>query len=145
MTYLKTLAGVAALLSLTACDLTPGPSVPFAAGQTMDVARAAVDTCAVYAPRGGTLRVRTAYASTILYTPLGLLIPAVVGTAISEPDIRDRGEAAAVDRCLKTRGFSRRDLTPAEMLALDTADITTRSKLLDHFVMGGQLETFTGT
>jgi hypothetical protein len=108
----------------------------------MEVARAAVDTCAVYAPRGGRNRVTTMYVTNIV---LWGIVPGAVGTAIAEPGIRDRGEAAAVDRCLKDRGFSRRDLTSAEMNALDAADGSTRAKLLDHLVMGGQLETFTGT
>ena len=140
MTYAKTLLAVTGLAALTACG-GPGPSVPFAAGQNMEVARAAVDTCAVFAPRGGQRRVAVTYISSMIFTGI---IPGAIGTAINEPTIRQYGEAAAVDRCLKDRGFTRRNLTKAEMSALDTADPNTRAKLLDHLVMGGQLQNFTG-
>jgi hypothetical protein len=140
MTLLKTFAGLVGLTALTACG-QPGPSVPFAQGQNMEVARAAVDTCSVFAPRGGQNRVTTMYvANAVLWG----IVPGVIGTAIAEPNIRQRGQASAVDGCLEDRGFSRRDLTSAEIIALDTADPTTRAKLLDHLVMGGQLETFSG-
>lgn len=141
MTYIKTFLGMSGLAALTACG-GPGPSVPFAAGQNMEVARAAVDTCAVFAPRGGRNRVLTTYITSMVFTGI---IPGAVGTAINEPQIREYGEAAAVDKCLKDRGFTRRDLNDAEIAALDTADPTTRSRLLDHFVMGGTLATFSGT
>ena len=144
MKILKTFAGVAGLAALTACS-PPGPSVPFAAGQNMEVARAAVDSCAVFAPKGGQNRVTGAYVSTVLFTPIILIVPVAVGTAINEPVIRQRGEASAVDRCLKDSGFARRNLTTEEADALDAADLTTRSALLDHLVAGGQLETFSGT
>jgi hypothetical protein len=141
MTILKTLVGCAALASLTACG-EPGPSVPFAAGQTMEVARSAVDTCSVFAPRGGEKRVRTMYITNMV---LFGIIPGAIGTAVAEPGIRERGSAAGVDNCLETKGFERRNLKKDEVAAINAADEKTRAKLLDHFVMGGELETFSGT
>ena len=141
MTFLKTIVGCTVLASLAACG-APGPSVPFAAGQTMDVARSAVDTCGVFGPRGAQKRVQTMYITNMV---LWGIIPGAVGTAVAEPRIRERGAAAAVDDCLEAKGFERRDLNKEEIAALDSADPKTRAKLLDHFVMGGELETFSGT
>ena len=56
-----------------------------------------------------------------------------------------RKRAAAVESCMNDLGFARRELTEAELSALDSANPTTRSALLNHFVAGGQLETFSGT
>lgn len=141
MTFLRTFAGCAALVSMTACG-APGPSVPFAVGQNIDVARSAVDTCSVYGAGGANKRIQTMYITNMV---LWGIIPGAIGTAVAEPRIRERGAASAVDNCLENRGFSRRNLTKDEVAVLDGADPTTRRKLLDHFVMGGQLETFSGT
>ena len=141
MTLLKTLIGCSALAGLTACG-APGPSVPFSAGQTMDVARSAVDTCSVFGPRGGQKRVQTMYITNMV---LWGIVPGAIGTAVAEPRIRERGSAAAVDNCLEAKGFERRNLDKDEVAALNAADEKTRAKLLDHFVMGGELETFSGT
>lgn len=141
MNSFKTVIGSSALLALAACG-TPGPSVPFQAGSSVDVARQAVDECAVVAPKGGQERVNTTYVVNMV---LFGIIPGAIGTAAAEPSIRDNGEAAAVDRCLQTKGFDRRNLTDPEIAAINAADPRTRRAMLNHFVAGGSLESFTGT
>lgn len=127
------------LLTLTACSDLPGPSVPSQPGANLASARQAVYACAHKAPGGGQNAVVGSYVGGVLFGGI-LLGPIVV--ASNEDNIRAHGEAGAVDRCLNRRGFERRDLTGAEVQALNRSVGDQRQRLLDHLVGGGALETF---
>jgi hypothetical protein len=127
------------LMCLAACGDLPGPSVPMQQGKTLEVANAAIRTCAVYAPQGGKNAVVGNYVAGVVLA--GVIIGPIV-VASNEDTIRAQGEANAVDRCLAKEGFKRRDLTPAEVSALNARGPGQRRELLDHLVRGGTLETF---
>ncbi|MEP5758007.1 MAG: hypothetical protein ABJ327_01605 [Litoreibacter sp.] len=140
MTFLKTMIGSTTLLALAACS-GPAPSVPFSEGQNVASARNAINSCHGSVSDSGRKRLKTMYVvNTVLWG-----IPGIVGTAAYSQEIEQNGEADAADRCMEDLGFSRRELTDAEVRALNNADPTTRSALLNHFVAGGQLETFSST
>ena len=119
----------------------PGPSVPMQPGSSLQQARAAVQSCAPEAPAGGQSAVVGNYVGGVLWGGI-VLGPLIV--AANEDDIRAHGEANAVDRCLAKKGFTRRDLTQAEIAALENSTASGRLVLLDHLVGGGTLETFRG-
>ena len=130
------------VLPLAACAGLPGPSVPMQQGKTLQMANAAIQSCAPYAPKGGKNAVVGGYVTGVMLG--GLIVgPAIVAT--NEDDIRARGEARAVDRCLAEQGFKRRDLTPVEMAALKSRDATQRQRLLTHLINGGTVESYSGS
>jgi hypothetical protein len=127
---------------LAACGDLPGPSVPSQPGQSLFAAREAVRACAPNAPQGGKNAVAGHYIGGVFL--VGIIIgPAIV--AANENNIRAHGEAGAVDNCLAKRGFERRDLTEAEVRALNQSYGEQRIALLDHLVGGGSLESFAGS
>lgn len=130
------------LMFLTACASLPGPSVPMQQGQTLDRANAAIRACAPVAPRGGRNAVVGSYVTGVV---LGGLVVGPILVASSESNIRANGEANAVDRCLAKQGFTRRDLTAAEMAALNSSGQSERRRILNHLVNGGTLETLGST
>ena len=127
------------ILLLTACGNLPGPSVPMQQGKTLASANAAIQACAPFAPRGGQNAVVGGYVTGVL---LGGIIVGPIIVSSNEDNIRANGEAGAVDRCLAKKGFKRRDLTPAEVSALNSGDREQRQRLLDHLVSGRTLDTF---
>ena len=127
---------------LAACGNLPGPSVPSQPGQSLFAAREAVHACAPNAPQGGRNAVTGHYIGGVFL--VGIIIgPAIV--AANEGNIRAHGEAGAVDKCLAKRGFERRDLTEAEVRALNRSYGEQRIALLNHLVGGGSLESFAGS
>jgi len=72
---------------------------------------------------------------------LGGVVVGPIIVASDHKDIRAMGEANAVDKCLAQNGYVRRDLTAAEMQALNASGKTQREMLLNHFVGGGTLDT----
>lgn len=128
-----------ALLLLAACGDGPGPSVAMQPGMSLVAQNAAIRECAPFAQKGGQNAVAGTYVGSIVFN--GILPGAVIG-ALSEDNVRAQGKAAAVDRCLATKGFQRRDLTPAEMGALNGRGPAERQRLLDHLISGGTLATF---
>ncbi len=128
-----------ALICLSACASSPGPSIPMKPGHNMDHARRSVQSCAVRAERGGIAAVTGGYITGIF---LGgwLLGPAVVG--INQDNIRETGETDAVDRCLAEAGFARRDLTDGEVFWLNESVGDDRLKKLNHLVGGGTVDTY---
>ena len=128
-------------LLLTACGSLPGPSVPTQPGQSLQSARNAVSACARYAPKGGNNAVVGGYVAGVVLG--GVLIGPII-VASNEKTIRANGEANAVDRCLAKQGFTRRDLTEAEMWALNNSGPNERIVLLNHLVGGGRIDTFGG-
>ncbi len=133
----KIIAG--SLLVLSACSDLTGPSVPQQNGATLDAARAAVRACAPEAPQGGRGAVVGGYVTGVILG--GIIVGPLVVVSV-EDDIRAHGEASAVDRCLETRGFTRRDLTEEEVRLLNASTPQQRRLLLDHLVGGGTLSTF---
>jgi hypothetical protein len=131
-----------ALLILCGCGGLPGPSVPMQQGQTLELANAAIRSCAQFAPRGGQNAIVGGYVTGVL---LGGIIVGPIVVASNAENIRAQGEASAVDRCLGDSGFIRRDLTPAELSALNSSGPEQRRRLLDHLVSGGTLEVFAAT
>lgn len=127
------------LLILCGCGGLPGPSVPMQQGKTLELANAAIRACAQFAPRGGQNAIVGGYVTGVL---LGGVIVGPIIVASNAENIRAQGEATAVDRCLANSGFIRRDLTPAEVSALNSSGPEQRRRLLDHLVGGGTLETF---
>lgn len=125
-------------LALSACAQYPGPSVPLQPGQNSTNARAAVQTCSAYARQGGRDALAGGYVAGVL---LGGIVVGPVVVAANQRGIRADGEAQAVDQCLGELGYVRRDLTPRELHALNTAGVNRRA-LLDHLVAGGTVETF---
>ena len=126
------------VMFLTACASLPGPSVPMQQGQTLDRANAAIRACAPVAPRGGQNAVVGGYVTGVL---LGGLVLGPILVASSESNIR----ANAVDTCLAKQGFTRRDLTAAEMAALNSSGQSERRRILNHLVSGGTLESLGST
>lgn len=127
------------LLLLTSCGSLPGPSVAMQQGKTLALANAAIHACAPYAPSGGKNAVVGSYVTGVLL--VGIIVGPIIVSS-NENNIRANGEASAVDRCLAKQGFKRRDLTPAEVSALNSRDIGQRQRLLDHLVNGGTLASF---
>ena len=127
---------------LAGCGDLPGPSVPSQPGQTLYAAREAVRACAPNGPQGGRNTVAGHYIGGVVL--VGIIIGPVI-VAANEDSIRAQGEANAVDKCLAKRGFVRRDLTDAEVLALNRSYGAERIALLDHLVGGGSLESFAGS
>ncbi|NPD15186.1 hypothetical protein HOY34_08230 [Xinfangfangia sp. D13-10-4-6] len=130
---------LSAVLALAACAPAPRMAVPTKPGESFLSARSAIGSCAHTAPQGGKDAVGFSYIGNIVYN--GGLV-GMIGTAMTEDDIRARGEAGAVDKCLKKQGFKRRHLTEAEERAVNSAPPAQRTALLDHLVGGGTLETF---
>ncbi|MGP6089435.1 hypothetical protein [Antarctobacter jejuensis] len=116
-----------------------GPSVPFQAGSNLDSARAAFASCTGQARKAGQTSLTGHYVGSVLWGGL-VLGPIVV--ASNAPALRYGGEINGMDQCLQKRGFVRRDLTPAELRALEGADRATRRMILDHLVGGGTMDTF---
>ena len=127
------------LIFLAACGNLPGPSVAMLPGQNLERANAAIRACSPVAERGGQNAVVGGYVSGVI---LGGIIVGPIIVANNEDNIRANGEASAVDRCLAKQGFKRRDLTEAEMAALNARGLEQRRQLLDHLINGGTLETF---
>ena len=127
------------LMCLAACGDRPGPSVPMQEGNSLETANAAIRACAPFAPKGGKDAVASNYVAGVFLA--GVIIGPIV-VASNEDTIRANGEANAVDRCLAKEGFTRRDLTQAEVSALNARGVSQRRVLLDHLVKGGTLETF---
>ncbi len=132
---------IASCFFVAACGNGPGPSVPTQPGQNLQSARHAVSACARFAPRGGDDAVTSSYFSSVIFA--GIIIGPII-VASNEGAIRADGEATAVDRCLSKQGFSRRNLSNAEMQALNSRDAYQRSRLLDHLIGGGTLESYGG-
>jgi hypothetical protein len=139
MSRLSPKFALVAVLGLTACTDYAGPAVPFKQGQNLAAARAAVQTCSQYAPRGGNGSVVGSYAAGVVFGGI-VLGPIVV--ASNQKQIRSNGEARAVDRCLAERGFVRRNLTPGEITALRRLNNEQRERFLDHLIGGGSLGSF---
>ncbi|WIY23867.1 hypothetical protein [Parasedimentitalea psychrophila] len=129
---------LAGLAVLAGCAGTPGPSVPFQQGHSLDAAKAAVITCSPNAKRGGNTAVVSSYVGGIIFA--GILGPLIVYPV--QEDIRDSGEASAVDRCLADLGYERRKLTAEEVRVLNLTYGEQRRVLLDHLVAGGSLDTY---
>lgn len=117
----------------------PGPSVPFRAGANLDAARGAFDACTGAAAKSGQSTLAGHYVGSVLWG--GVIVGPIV-VASNAPNLRYNGEVSGMDRCLEQRGFVRRDLTPQEIRALESADRATRRAMLDHLVGGGTLESF---
>ena len=132
------LVGVAILAG---CAGTPGPSVPFQQGHSIAAAKAAVISCSPRAKQGGNTAVVSSYVGGIVFA--GILGPLIVYPV--QDDIRDSGEASAVDRCLSDLGYERRVLTAEEVRVLNLTYGERRSVLLDHLVAGGSIEPNAGT
>lgn len=132
---------IVSTLMVAACGNPPGPSVPTQPGQSLLSARNAVNACARYAPGGGNNAVVGGYITGVVLG--GILIGPII-VASNEETIRANGEANAVDRCLAKQGFTRRDLTEAEMTTLNSSSPNGRIALLNHLVGGGTLDTFGG-
>lgn len=132
---------LAGTLILAACGDLPGPSVPTQPGHNLQSARNAVNACAPHAPGGGTSAVVGGYVTSVILA--GIIIGPIV-VASNEDTIHANGEANAVDHCLAKKGFTRRDLTDAEMAALNRSTPSGRIALLDHLVGGGTLDSFRG-
>ncbi len=128
-------------MCIAACGELPGPSVPMQSGQTLEAANSAIRACAPNAPQGGKNAVVGNYVAGVLLA--GIIIGPIV-VASNEDTIRAQGEANAVDKCLAQRGFQRRDLTAAEVTALNRRGPNARRDLLNHLVRGGTLENFPG-
>lgn len=126
-------------LALTGCASLPGPSVPYQSGKNLASARAAVQSCARFAPRGGNGAVTGSYVAGVV---LGGIVVGPIIVASNQSNIRANGEARAVDRCLAEQGYVRRDLTLAEADALNSSDTFQRELLLNHLIGGGTLGTF---
>jgi hypothetical protein len=78
----------------------------------------------------------------------GILLSGVLGPLIVYPvqeDIRDGGEAAAVDRCLSDLGYERRVLTAEEIRVLNLTYGEQRRVLLDQLVASGSIASLSGT
>ena len=108
----------------------------------MAAAKAAVVNCAPHARKGGNTAVVGSYAAGVV---LGGLILGPLVVYSDQDDIRDSGEASAVDRCLADLGYTRRNLTPKEIRVLNLTYGARRTVLLDHLVAGGSLEAYSGT
>lgn len=132
------LVGVAILAG---CAGTPGPSVPFQQGHSIAAAKAAVISCSPRAKQGGNTAVVSSYVGGIVFA--GILGPLIVYPV--QDDIRDSGEASAVDRCLSDLGYERRVLTAEEVRVLNLTYGERRRVLLDHLVAGGSIEPNAGT
>jgi hypothetical protein len=132
------LVGVAILAG---CAGTPGPSVPFQQGHSIAAAKAAVISCSPRAKKGGNTAVVSSYVGGIVFA--GILGPLIVYPV--QDDIRDSGEASAVDRCLSDLGYERRVLTAEEVRVLNLTYGERRRVLLDHLVAGGSIEPNAGT
>ncbi|NRB18377.1 MAG: hypothetical protein HRU33_12620 [Rhodobacteraceae bacterium] len=131
---------MAGLAVLAGCAGTPGPSVPFQQGHSIAEAKAAIITCSPRARSGGNTAVVGSYLGWIIFA--GILGPLIVYPA--QDDIRDSGEASAVDRCLADLGYARRELTPEEVRVLNLTHGEQRRVLLDHLVDGSSLDTYGG-
>lgn len=129
---------VAALLGACAAQ-TPGPSVPFRAGATLEGARAAFSSCRDDAVQSGNATLTGHYLGSVLWG--GVVVGPII-VASNAPALRYNGEVSGMDRCMETQGFVRRDLTAAEVRALNAADRATRLQMLDHLVSGGTLANF---
>jgi len=108
----------------------------------MAAAKAAVAECSPHAQKGGNTAVIGSYAAGVV---LGGIIVGPLVVYSDQDDIRDSGEAAAVDRCLADLGYTRRNLTAEEIRVLNLTHGARRKVLLDHLVAGGTLETYGGT
>ena len=126
---------------LTGCAGTPGPSVPFQQGHSIASAKAAVINCSPRAKKGGNSAVVGAYVGGIVFA--GILGPIIVYPV--QDDIRDSGEASAVDRCLSDLGYERRVLTAEEVRILNQAHGEHRRIMLDRLVSGGSIESYSET
>jgi len=73
----------------------------------------------------------------------GVLGPLIVYPV--QDDIRDGGEASAVDRCLADIGYERRELTAEEIRVLNLTYGEHRRVLLDQLVAGGSIASISGT
>jgi hypothetical protein len=117
----------------------PGPSVPLQRGASLHSARAAFDACLGPAHRSGDNTLAGHYIGSVLWG--GLVVGPVIVASNSEA-LRYSGEVSGMDSCLARQGYTRRDLTPQEIAALNGADIATRHALLDHLIGGGTLQSF---
>jgi len=126
---------------LAGCAGTPGPSVPYQQGHSIASAKAAVISCSPHAEKGGNSALVGSYVGGVLVA--GVIGPLVVYAV--HDDIRDSGEAAAVDRCLSDLGYERRVLTAEEVRVLNQTFGERRRVLLDHLVSGGSIESYAGT
>ncbi|WP_370311613.1 hypothetical protein [Sagittula sp.] len=126
-----------ALLAACAAQ-TPGPSVPYQRGASLASARAAFQSCLGPAQQSGQNTMAGHYIGSVLW---GGVVVGPIFVASNAPALRYNGEVSGMDRCMKKRGFTRRDLTPQEMQALEAADPVTRRAMLDHLVAGGTLDT----
>lgn len=132
------IAAAASLTLLAGCAETYGPSLPAQPGKSFLAARNAVQTCLPEAPQAGRQAVVAGY---IAGAVLGGVILGPVVVANQQENIRYSGEASGVDQCLARAGYTRRDLTPEEMTALNQSYGSDRLRLLDHLVAGGTLDS----
>lgn len=130
------LSCIVGILALTGCA-APGPSVPFQSGKNLAAARAAVQSCSAAASKGGATTLTTSYIGSVL--GLGVVGPIVV--ASNQRSIRDKGAAQAADKCLAEQGYIRRDLTAAEVQALNSRNRAERRVLLNHLIGGGSVQS----
>jgi hypothetical protein len=131
------MAAALGLTLLAGCAETYGPSLPAQPGKSFLAARNAVQTCLPEAPEAGRQAVVAGYIAGAVLGGV-ILGPGVV--AVRQEHIRYSGEASGVDQCLARAGYTRRDLTPQEMIALNQSYGSDRLRLLDHLVSGGTLD-----
>ncbi len=136
------MAGLSALvLSVAACGAPPGPSVPMGQGRSLAETRAAFETCKQGAEKAGHSVLTANFVGSVLWGGL-VFGPFII--AGNQERIQQRGAANYVDRCLAKQGFTRRELTQPEVVALKQRDLYAREQLLTHLIDGGSLATYTG-
>ena len=117
----------------------PGPSVPLQQGANLSSARAVIQSCARFTPRGCTSAVTGSYVAGVVLN--GLVVGPIIMVS-NQGSVRASGEARAVDRCLADQGYLRRDLAVAEVRALNANNKYEWELLLNHLIGGGTFETF---
>lgn len=136
--FAKALIGTC-LLSIAGCAQPPGPSIPQHESASLAEAKAALESCSSYAYSGGNAAVAANY---VAGTAFGSILVGPIVVASNQQNIRKRGEAGAVDNCLARHGYTRRELSDAELQMLNKLGPYGREKLLDHLIGGGTLETY---
>ncbi len=136
--FAKALIGTC-LFSIAGCAQPPGPSIPQNQNASLAEAKAALNTCSSYAQSGGNAAVAANYVAGAAFG--GIVVGPLI-VASNHQNIRKRGEAGAVDNCLERHGFTRRELSEAELHMLNKLGPYGREKFLDHLIGGGTLETY---
>lgn len=132
---------LAGSVMLAGCAQTPGPSVPSQPGKNLAAAKLALANCHGAAHKRGNGAVAGSYVAGVL---LGGLVVGPIVVASNQERIRNNGEATGADLCLQQQGYTRRDLTPEELQALNRADASQRRVILDHLIGGGSMSELLG-